>query len=144
MLRHEPSAYACPFCRISRGAEAEAVVYNDGQVIGVVSLHQKAGNQGHLLVMPAVHFENLYETPDAVVAQLFAVSQRLATVLKHAMGADGITLVQNNEPAGGQDVWHLHVHVIPRFDGDGHAQKPASVMPLESRARLAEKMRAFL
>ena len=144
MQHHAPSPYLCPFCAITAGAESDAVVFNDGKVIGVLGLYQKEGNEGHTLVIPAVHFENLYELPADLTGHLFVVTQLLARGIKRAFTADGITVVQNNEPAGGQDVWHAHTHIIPRFKGDGFHAKRSAVMAIADRSKLAAAIRSAL
>ncbi|STQ90784.1 HIT family protein [Iodobacter fluviatilis] len=144
MQHHAPSPYLCPFCAIAAGAESDAVVFNDGKAIGVLGLHQKVGNEGHILVMPVGHFENLYELPSELTGHLFLVTQLLARGIKRAFGTDGITVLQNNEPAGDQDVWHAHIHVIPRFTGDQFHARQGAFMPLAERAKLATTIRAAL
>jgi histidine triad (HIT) family protein len=141
MRSHAPASYQCPFCRIASGAEADAVVFNDGHTIGVVTLHQKARNQGAVLVLPTEHCENLYSLPGSSASRLFAAAQSLALVLKEVLGCEGVTLIQNNEPAGGQDVWHFHLHVVSRFVDDRFHDSRATVMPLEARAALARRIR---
>jgi histidine triad (HIT) family protein len=144
MQHHAPSSYLCPFCAIAAGAESDAVVFNDGKAIGVLGLCQKQGNEGHTLVIPVLHFENLYELPTELTAHLFVVTQLLARGIKSAFAADGITVLQNNEPAGGQDVWHAHTHVIPRFTGDQFHAKRSAVMAIEERSKLAAAIRSAL
>ncbi len=70
--------------------------------------------------------------------------QRLARATKAAFSADGIQIRQNNEPAAGQDVFHLHVHIVPRFQGDGFDAKKYERLPLEIRTELAAKLRAAI
>ena len=141
MRSHEPPRYQCPFCEIASGAEAEAIVFNDGKAIGAVSLHQTERNVGAILVFPTEHFENIYSLPTQSSNHVFAAAQALAVALKKAFACEGITLLQNNEPAGDQDVWHFHVHVVPRFANDRLREYKARAMPLESRAILARRIR---
>ncbi|MCX9157689.1 HIT family protein [Niveibacterium sp. 24ML] len=141
---HAPADYACPFCRVAAGGESQAEVFNDGVVIGVMGLHQPANHAGTVLVLPAQHFENTYELPDELAGRLMVASARIARALKVALGCEGVTLRQNNEPAGGQDVWHWHMHVIPRYAGDQYFQTPMRMMPLAERAALAARIRAAM
>lgn len=64
------------------------------------------------------HFENLYDLPDAISAHLVRISKHLAVAMKHAYDCEGITILQNNEPAGGQHAFHYHMHLFPRYEGD--------------------------
>jgi histidine triad (HIT) family protein len=76
-------------------------------------------NAGGLLVIPTAHFENLYEIPDRLGIPIQAAARRAALALKLAYSCDGVSTRQHNEPAGNQDVWHFHLHVFPRYVGDG-------------------------
>ena len=82
--------------------------------------------------------------PELIGAYLFGVTQRLAIALKTALGCDGISTRQHNEPAGNQDVWHYHVHVVSRFEADGFYAARGVVMPIQERAAYAERIRAAL
>lgn len=83
-----------------------------------VASHWWENNHGHVLVVPVLHYENLYELPDDVGADIFAMSRRIALALRRGYGCDGISTRQHNEPAGYQDVWHYHLHVFPRYGND--------------------------
>jgi histidine triad (HIT) family protein len=141
---HEPRFYACPLCKVAGGAESEAVVYEDDTVMAAVSLHQKANNAGSVLVFPRAHGENLYSASAESLTAIHSVAQRVSIALKRALLAEGVTVIQNNEPAGGQDVWHLHVHVVPRYTGDSYHACRGAVAPMEQRALLAAKIRSAL
>jgi histidine triad (HIT) family protein len=73
---------------------------------------------GHALVVPRRHIENLYELPDELAAPILSTAAKVARASKRAFAADGVTLRQNNEAASDQHLFHFHLHVIPRFDGD--------------------------
>ena len=145
MTSHQPAGYRCPFCHIAQGGEdARTIVWRDTLSVAFLALHQPPNNGGSLLVCPLQHFENLYTLPEAIGAHLFGVTQRLAIALKMALRCDGISTRQHNEPAGNQDVWHYHVHVVPRFEADGFYAARSVVMPVEERAEYAERIRAAL
>lgn len=121
--RHEPPDYDCPFCRMQRG------VYNDhNQPTDVVAVSDLAFARiapkwwepadGAALVIPRTHHENLYDLPRDVCHAVADLTQQVAVAMRTTYGCDGISTRQHNEPAGGQDVWHLHVHVFPRQTGD--------------------------
>lgn len=143
-LVHAPAGYDCPLCKVVAGAEREAVVYQDATVVAALALHQKPRNPGGLLVFPRAHVESLYTASPAEVSALFTACHSLALALKLALSAEGVTIVQNNEPAGGQDVWHLHAHVLPRYDGDRFHASQGAIMSMADRHALALRLRAAL
>jgi len=77
-------------------------------------------NPGHTLVIPKKPYKDIYEIPEDAYLAVMKTVRKLAPVTKEAVGADGVNLGQNNEPAAGQEVFHFHVHIMPRFEGDGH------------------------
>jgi len=97
---------------------AEAVVFRDEHTVALVSGKWWRAGPGHLLVIPATHVENLYDLPDDLAGPLLRTARRMAVLLTEVDGCDGTSLRQHNEPAGNQDVWHLHFHVFPRWKGD--------------------------
>jgi histidine triad (HIT) family protein len=145
MYLHEPTAYKCPFCSIVGGAEEpRTVVWRDATSIAFLALHQHPRNAGALLLCPLQHFENIYVLPEQIGAHLFGVTKRLAAALKVALACDGISTRQHNEPAGNQDVWHYHVHIVPRFKDDNFYSERGVVMPVEQRIWHAEALRRAL
>ena len=76
-------------------------------------------NPGTVLVIPRQHHENLYDLPTPTGHAVAELVRRVAVAMRAVYPCDGVTTLQNNEPAGGQDVWHLHVHVLARHRGDG-------------------------
>jgi histidine triad (HIT) family protein len=75
-------------------------------------------NPGHVIVVPNEHIENMYCLPPELAAEVHETARRIAFALKEAYGCQGISTRQHNEPAGYQEVWHYHLHVFPRYDGD--------------------------
>lgn len=145
MKSHQPTPYRCPFCNILAGGEDERLlVLRDPEVAAVLSLHQQAGNPGALLLFPVRHLENIYSIPEELGAPLFKATKRLAIALKETLACEGITIHQNNEPAGDQDVWHYHVHIVPRYENDNYDHEPRLVMPVHERIKHAEQLREAL
>ncbi len=103
------------FAKILRGEIPAEKVYEDNAVIAVMDVMPQA--DGHTLVIPKSPSRNLLDAPEGALGPLMAAVQKVARAVKAAFGADGITINQFNEAAGGQSVFHLHFHVIPRFDG---------------------------
>lgn len=106
----------CWICRVSAGTAKAAIVAQTDELLVIVS--PMPLNVGHTLVVPRRHIRDLYELPDELAGPLLSTASRMARAAKLAFSADGVTLRQHNEPAGGQEVFHFHLHVIPRFVGD--------------------------
>ena len=123
MYSHEPAGYRCPFCAIACGEETEHnkrsdVIYEDGDVLAFVSPKWWPRNPGNVLVIPRGHVESIYAIPDETLAKVNRIGKRVALAMKEQYGCEGISFRQHNEPAGGQDVWHFHLHVFPRWEKD--------------------------
>lgn len=106
----------CIFCKIANGQIPSNSVYEDEDfnVILDISLASK----GHALILPKVHYDNAYEMDEAFAAKVFPLATKLAGAMKKALNCDGLNIVQNNEEAAGQTVFHFHMHLIPRYEGD--------------------------
>ena len=107
---------SCSFCGIASGKEQASVVYVDDSIVAFMDL--RPANVGHTLVVPREHWETIYDIPEKILADLFAVVKRVSVAVKKTVGAEGISILQFNERAAGQSVRHFHVHVIPRSRGD--------------------------
>lgn len=120
---HEPDYYDCPFCLLQQGIHNE---HNQPGDVVAVTEHAYArvapkwwpGNAGAALVIPRAHHENLYDIPAEVGHAVWDLTQQVAVAMRTSYGCEGISTRQHNEPSGNQDVWHLHVHVFPRFADD--------------------------
>jgi histidine triad (HIT) family protein len=103
------------FAKILRGDIPANKIYEDDDALVFMDVMPQA--PGHTLVVPKAASRNLLDADPAVLAKLAPIVQRTARAVKEAFGADGVTVVQFNEPASGQTVFHLHYHVIPRHEG---------------------------
>lgn len=112
----------CIFCKIIQSKIPSHKVYEDEYSIAFLDI--MPNNQGHTLVVPKEHYENIYVLPPETLARLSLSVQRISTAVKNAMDADGINVIMNNEVAAGQMVFHSHFHIIPRFQNDGFAHWP--------------------
>ena len=101
----------CIFCKIVRKEQLGHIVYEDKEVMAFLS--HRPVNEGHTLVVPKKHYQDLYEIPEPEAAYLFGIAKRLMPAIKKAVNGQGIRIVQNNGEAAGQVVFHLHVHIIP-------------------------------
>ena len=107
----------CIFCKIVRGEIPSEKIYEDDWSLAFLDINPV--NAGHALVIPKDHFENIYTTPDEALARLSLVTKKVALAIRNAVDAEGITISMNNEPAGGQVIFHAHFHIVPRFEKDG-------------------------
>ena len=118
------------------------VVYRDQTVLAFIAAAGWPNNPGHVLVVPVAHFENLYTLPDTLGARLQLLSRRVALAMKAAYGCPGTSTRQHNEPGSGQDVWHFHTHIFPRWPDDGlYSGLERRRIPLDQRAGYADQMR---
>jgi histidine triad (HIT) family protein len=130
------------FAKILRGEIPSHRVYEDDEVVAFMDVMPQG--KGHTLVMPKARSRNLLDAEPSTLGPLMRTVQRVAQAVMHAFEADGVTIIQYNEAPAGQSVFHLHVHVIPRFDGvalkphSGQMEKP------EVLAENAEKVRKAL
>lgn len=109
----------CIFCKIINGELPSAKVYEDEHVYAFLDLSQVT--KGHTLVIPKTHTKNIYETPPEVAKELFARIPKIANAIKAVYKPLGMNLLNNNEAPAEQSVFHLHIHIIPRYgDGDGY------------------------
>ena len=133
----------CWACRLVHGESCGQVVADTPDVI--VAINPFAASPGHALIMPRVHIPNIYELPDSLAGPILAMAARVARAAKSAFQADGITLRQNNDPASDQHLFHFHLHVIPRFEGDAQRfAAPAPLAPEAEQAAMAQRLRAVL
>ena len=137
---------ACVFCEIAAQGytDTELTVFEDEHVFARISLSQKPGNHGHVLVIPKKHLPNIYELPRELDAPLMSALRLIATAVKKAFLADGVHIRQNNEAAAGQDVFHLHFHVISRYEGDEFETQKYERLELGVRKALAEKLKRVI
>ncbi|RUO99346.1 HIT family protein [Hyphomicrobium sp.] len=130
------------FARILRGEIPCHKVYEDADA--VVFMDVMPQTAGHTLVVPKAPSRNLLDADPAVLAKIIPLVQKVAVAAKAAFNADGISIAQFNESAGGQTVFHLHFHVMPRYEGQPlqiHARQMEDAAVLAANA---EKLKAAL
>lgn len=109
----------CIFCKIINGDIPSAKVYEDEHVYAFLDISQVT--KGHTLVIPKQHTKNIYETSPEVASELFGRVPLIANAIKKAYNPIGMNLLNNNEKPADQSVFHLHIHILPRYgDGDGY------------------------
>ncbi len=148
--RHAPAVYDCPFCAVVRGEDRlpwtvqEDVVLRALRTTAWINARWWANNPGGVIVVPNEHVENMYELHRELAGDVHETARLVALALKASYGCDGVSTRQHNEPAGGQDVWHYHQHVFPRYRRDHlYLHRRRRTKP-EERLPYAAKLRQFL
>ncbi|HCE69838.1 HIT family protein [Ruegeria pomeroyi] len=129
------------FAKILRGEIPSTRVYEDDDTLAFMDIMPRA--DGHLLVIPKTPCRNLLDASPAQLAAVMATVQKLSHAVMAAFGAEGVTIQQFNEAAGGQEVFHLHFHVLPRHEGE-RLRPPGQMGDMAVIAEQAEKIRAAL
>jgi histidine triad (HIT) family protein len=133
----------CVFCRIMKKEIPASVVYEDDHTLAFMDLGQV--NPGHVLVALKAHAENIYALDDAQAAAVFRSAARVARAIRTAFAPQGLSVYQANGAPAGQTVLHLHIHLVPRHEGDGMALSwPVKNPPREKLEEYAAKIRAEL
>ena len=107
----------CTFCDLIQGAAEVSMCHEDADSIAFMDIQPV--NNGHVLVVPRVHYESLMDVPIELGIHLFKVTMQLANAVRKVTGTDDLNIVVNSGIAAGQDEPHYHVHIIPRRVGDG-------------------------
>ncbi len=130
------------FARILRGELPSQTVYEDAETIAIMDIMPRA--DGHVLVIPKAACRNVLDASPETLKAVALTTQKLARAVKAAFAADGVTIQQFNEAAGGQVVFHLHVHVMPRHEGVPLRPHTGAMEKPELLASNAEKIREAL
>lgn len=107
----------CIFCRIANGEIPSATIYENSDVR--VILDVAPASRGHALIIPKEHFRDLFDIDAVTAGKIFSMATEVARAMKSVLHCDGMNVVQNNGVAAGQTVFHFHLHLIPRYEGDG-------------------------
>jgi histidine triad (HIT) family protein len=130
------------FAKILRGELPAQKVYEDAETLAFMDIMPRC--DGHMLVVPKTPARNMLDASPAQLAACMATAQKVAAAAMKAFGAGGITLQQFNEPAGGQIVFHLHFHVLPRMEGVSLGPPASKMEKPEALAANAERIRKAL
>lgn len=106
----------CIFCKLANGIFPTNSIYEDDEFNVILDINPST--KGHALVLPKNHCDNALVADDETLEKAIKVAAKTGNVLKKVLGCDGVNIVQNNGEAAGQTVFHLHFHVIPRYEGD--------------------------
>ena len=106
----------CIFCKIANGEIPSATLYEDEDFRVILDLGP--ASKGHALILPKAHAANIYELPDETAGKAMILAKHMAAKMTDALKCDGFNIVQNNGEIAGQTVFHFHMHLIPRYEGD--------------------------
>ena len=106
----------CIFCKIIAGEIPSKTVYEDDNFKAILDI--SPASKGHVIILPKNHADNIFEISDEDASGIMIVAKKIAAKLKKVFACDGINILQNNGEVAGQTVFHLHVHVIPRYEND--------------------------
>ena len=130
----------CIFCAIVEGRAPADAVFEDEETLAFMDINP--ANPGHTLVIPKRHVRDIYELDEETAAGVMKATVRVARAIKRALQPDGMNLVQSNERAAGQEIFHFHVHIIPRWHGDGlRLARPPEVRRAMSIKEAAARIR---
>ncbi len=123
--------FNCIFCAIAAQRAPAAIVYESDGALAFLDIRPIV--EGHTLVIPKKHSRNLFDLDDASGTSVMHATRVVARALRAAFNADGLTVLQSSERAGGQQVFHYHQHLAPRFIGDGLMSRDANEARLHWR-----------
>ena len=106
----------CIFCKIAAGDIPSATIYEDNDFRVILDI--EPASKGHALILPKEHYANLYELSDELAAKALIVAKKVITKMTDVLGCDGYNVVQNNGEAAGQTVFHFHIQLIRRYEGE--------------------------
>lgn len=106
----------CIFCKIANGEIPANALYEDDLVKVIFDL--SPASEGHVLILPKSHYDDVYSLDDDTAAHIFKVAVKIANAMKKSLNIDGLNIVQNNGEAAGQTVFHFHMHIISRYTDD--------------------------
>ncbi|CCZ05046.1 HIT family protein [Bovifimicola ammoniilytica] len=133
----------CIFCKIANGIIPSHTLYEDENFKVIFDLGP--ATKGHALILPKKHFDNIYEMDDETASKVFVLAKKMATAMTKAFDCDGFNVIQNNGECAGQSVFHFHMHLIPRYEGDNAIKMwKASETTDEKLAQLEEKVKEVL
>lgn len=111
----------CIFCKLANGDIPTNIIYEDDMF--AVILDASPATKGHALILPKEHAANIYELSEETASRIFVLAKKMAAKMTELLKCDGFNIVQNNGEVAGQTVFHFHMHLIPRYKGDGNEEK---------------------
>jgi len=132
----------CIFCKIVKGEVPSEKIYEDLDTFAFLDINPV--NSGHALVIPKEHYKNLFDISSEAFSKVMETVRKMSPVIKKAVNADGVNIGISNERAANQAVFHLHIHIIPRFQNDGLKMFPAKKYKENESKEIAEKIKSLL
>jgi len=129
----------CIFCKIANGEIPSRTLYEDDRFRVILDLAPMA--KGHALILPKEHFADIYELPEEWCADAMKLAKKMAVKMTQKLGCQGFNIMQNNGVVAGQTVFHFHLHLIPRYEGE---QEQSVLIALKSSGPSAEELDAVL
>jgi histidine triad (HIT) family protein len=115
-LTYKKKMENCIFCKIAKGEIPSKKIYEDEEVFSFLDINPST--KGHTLIIPKKHYENIHDTPEETLKHIIATAKKLAKKLKEKLNATGINIVNASGKDAQQSVFHLHFHIIPRYEDD--------------------------
>ena len=150
MYSHASQDYDCPFCNVVSGSGDSwttqgDIIFKNEHVTAFIAAAWWPNNDGHVLIIPNQHIENIYDMPADVHMHIMETARLTAIGFKEQYKCDGVSTRQHNEPHGYQEIWHYHLHVFPRYKNDylydlTHQRRRTTE---DERRPYAEKMRGY-
>lgn len=130
----------CIFCKIAAGEIPSATLYEDDDFRVILDLGP--ASKGHALILPKEHYRNLYDIDEETLTKAILLAKKMVRKMTDVLGCDGYNIVQNNEPCAGQTVFHFHMHLIPRYEGDNvDLGWPVGELTEEVKNEILDKMK---
>lgn len=133
----------CIFCKIANGEIPSATIYENSEFRVILDI--SPATNGHALIIPKEHFTDIFDIDAVTAGKLFSLATEVARAMKHVLKCDGMNIVQNNGLVAGQTVFHFHLHLIPRYNGDDvNLGWPQHEADMEANAQLAKEIRKMI
>lgn len=132
----------CIFCKITSGEIPSHTIYEDESFKVIFDI--SPATKGHAIIIPKNHAKNIFELSEEDASKIFVVAKKVASALNEVLQCDGFNILQNNGKIAGQTVFHLHVHLIPRYKDDNLVLSWKQGDPAKELDEIAEKVKAIL
>ncbi len=129
---------ACKFCNIAKHVKPEHIIYEDDLVMAFMSIEQLT--KSHILVIPKRHYKDIFALDEKIAERIFRIVTRLSKIVKQVVRPDGLDIYECNGKVAGQIIMHFHMHVFPRFKGDGLFKIYGHRKPLFRNDKYLEKV----
>ncbi len=129
----------CIFCKIIKGEIPSVKVWEDEKHLAILDINPNT--EGHTLVIPKEHYETIFDMPKELLKETIEVAQKTARLLQKKLNADGINLLNSNNKVAQQDIFHYHIHVIPRYSNEEFKIEFKNKTKNKNLAEVAKKIR---